>query len=191
MLCPHERTARRAARPIDTGHPGFVLEPLVLGPDPELAVLSAILPAAARNHLEKLLVTGTGEYRSGFAQRLGARGLSEGRAEAAREDVLAVLETRGIAVSEERPVQDPGVSGRGKRGGPVRLSPGKRPRPRGVAATMAGVGQGGHTPGAGPGTGGRPLHGADGASGTHPRERGRTTGGIAPAPPVRRVTPVR
>jgi hypothetical protein len=56
VVCPSRRTAAWAAGPISIGHPGFVLRPLVLGPDlvpaitdpaeaiavPELAVLSGI-----------------------------------------------------------------------------------------------------------------------------------------------------
>jgi hypothetical protein len=56
VVCPGQRTAAWAAEPIAIGHPGFVLRPLVLGPDlvpmitdtdeaiadPELAVLSGI-----------------------------------------------------------------------------------------------------------------------------------------------------
>jgi hypothetical protein len=56
VVCPGRATAAWAAEPIAIGHPGFVLRPLVLGPDlmpaikdvaeaiavPELAVLSGI-----------------------------------------------------------------------------------------------------------------------------------------------------
>jgi hypothetical protein len=56
VVAPDAAVARWCARPIELGHPGFVLQPLVLGPeaipvivdeqaaraDPELAVLSAI-----------------------------------------------------------------------------------------------------------------------------------------------------
>jgi hypothetical protein len=56
MRCPTPAVARWCARPIEMGHPGFVLQPLVAGPsaipvilgkqeagqDPELAVLSAL-----------------------------------------------------------------------------------------------------------------------------------------------------
>jgi hypothetical protein len=56
VIAPDEAVARWCARPIELGHPGFVLQPLVLGPraipvitdkrvarrDPELAVLSAM-----------------------------------------------------------------------------------------------------------------------------------------------------
>ena len=55
VLCQDEAAARWCAQPIETGHPGLVLRPLVIGPDtmplvvdpaqaralPELAVLSA------------------------------------------------------------------------------------------------------------------------------------------------------
>jgi hypothetical protein len=66
VVCPGRGTAAWAAGPIEIGHPGFVLRPLVLGPDlmpvvtdvaeaeaiPELAVLSGIahgLNKAVRN----------------------------------------------------------------------------------------------------------------------------------------------
>lgn len=56
VVCPDDATARWCAEPIDTGHPGWVLRPLVVGPGvlpvvtdaeeaarlPELAVLSAL-----------------------------------------------------------------------------------------------------------------------------------------------------
>lgn len=59
VLCPDDATARWCAAPIEVGHPGWVLYPLVLGPDrvpvvadphraaenPELAVLSSIAHA--------------------------------------------------------------------------------------------------------------------------------------------------
>ncbi|MPZ25398.1 MAG: hypothetical protein GEV12_02845 [Micromonosporaceae bacterium] len=64
VICPDPRTARRCATPIELGHPGFVLHPLVLGPDqvpvvtdpaqagrsPALAVLSAM---AHGNHPDR------------------------------------------------------------------------------------------------------------------------------------------
>jgi hypothetical protein len=60
VLCPDEATARQCAIPIEVGYPGWVLRPLVLGPErvpvvtdpeqasrgPELAVLSAIAHGA-------------------------------------------------------------------------------------------------------------------------------------------------
>ena len=56
VVTPHEATAAWAAQPIELGHPGFILRPLVMGPDmvpvvrdevaarqdPELTVLSAM-----------------------------------------------------------------------------------------------------------------------------------------------------
>ena len=62
VLATTRAVARWAARPIDTGHPGFVLRPLVLGPEnvplvtaerdaianPELAVLSAVIHGRGR-----------------------------------------------------------------------------------------------------------------------------------------------
>lgn len=77
VLCADEAVARWCAKPIETGHPGFVLRPLVLGPDavpivtepeqaeamPELAVLSAI-------------AHGRGEH--GFAVALAALAAARG-----------------------------------------------------------------------------------------------------------------
>lgn len=68
VVCPHRATAAWCAEPIDLGHPGWVLCPLVLGPAqvpvvtdpieasrlPELAVLSAIAHGGAKQH-EKVL----------------------------------------------------------------------------------------------------------------------------------------
>jgi hypothetical protein len=33
VICPDRQTARWAAKPVETGHPGLVLNPLVIGPD--------------------------------------------------------------------------------------------------------------------------------------------------------------
>jgi hypothetical protein len=63
VVCPGRRLSRWCARPIELGHPGFVLHPLVLGPDEvpavtdpseaddnvELAVLSAVVHAEDDN----------------------------------------------------------------------------------------------------------------------------------------------
>ncbi|TNC28767.1 hypothetical protein [Amycolatopsis alkalitolerans] len=147
VVCVDEVTAAWCATPLELGHPGWVLAPLVLGPDrvpvvtdtdlaascPELVVLSAAshgmhpqreqifqalitalksadeqqsllyhdfvvaaLPEAARKHLEALMATGTYEYQSEFARRYFYQGEAEGEVKA----VLAVLESRGIEVSE-------------------------------------------------------------------------------------------
>lgn len=93
-LCPSTRVAQWCGQPIDLGHPGWHLRPLVVDPgqvpavtdpaeagrSPELAVLSAlahsegperdkVLPEAARHHLEELMTAGTYEYRSDFARK--------------------------------------------------------------------------------------------------------------------------
>jgi Arc/MetJ-type ribon-helix-helix transcriptional regulator len=156
VVCADEAVARWCARPIETGHPGFVLRPLVLGPDavpivtepeqaaamPELSVLSAIahgkgehgfaialaalaaargldveratlyddlvlfwLNEAARSKLEELMERGRYEYQSDIVRRHVAQGRAEGRdegrAEAKAQDVLTVLEARGLDVSPE------------------------------------------------------------------------------------------
>lgn len=64
VICPDDRTATWSATPIDTGHPGWALTPLVVGPrripaitdpaqaadSPELAVLSAMAHATHPEH---------------------------------------------------------------------------------------------------------------------------------------------
>jgi hypothetical protein len=68
VICPDAAEARKCATPIELGHPGFVLHPLVLGPDrvpvvtdldqvrgaPELAVLSAIALSSHPDYLKIL-----------------------------------------------------------------------------------------------------------------------------------------
>lgn len=74
VVCPDQVIAKQCAKPIETGHPGFVLRPLVLGPDrvpvvtdpevaqrmPELAVLSALAHGRHRDieHIVDALVQG-------------------------------------------------------------------------------------------------------------------------------------
>jgi hypothetical protein len=55
------------------------------------------LPAAARDHLEALVTTGTHEYRSDFARGYFAQGKAEGKA----EGILTVLRVRGVDVPED------------------------------------------------------------------------------------------
>ncbi|MCK6586095.1 MAG: hypothetical protein L6Q76_00780 [Polyangiaceae bacterium] len=160
VLCTDEAVARWCAKPIELGHPGFVLRPLVLGPNavpivtepeqaaamPELSVLSAIahgkgehgfaiavaalaaargldveratlyddlvlfwLNEAARSKLEELMERERYEYQSDIVRRHVAQGRvegrvegrAEGRAEAKAQDILTVLEARGLPVSQE------------------------------------------------------------------------------------------
>lgn len=151
VVCPIPAVAAWCATPIHTGHPNWILTPLVLGPDrvpvvtdpdlarqhPQQAMLSAIahsehperdqifhalitaldtvdldhaarytdlvlavLPKAARDHLEALMSAGTYEYKSDFARRYFDQGLTEGRAEGEIRALLAILNARGIHVSE-------------------------------------------------------------------------------------------
>ncbi len=60
-------------------------------------VVLAALPKAARAHLEVLMTTTPHRYQSDFARRYFAQGEARGEARA----VLAVLEARGIDISEE------------------------------------------------------------------------------------------
>jgi len=69
VLCPTTATAGWCAAPIELGHPGWVLRPLVVGPDrvpvvtepsqaersPELAVLLALAHGAQQPHGDKVL----------------------------------------------------------------------------------------------------------------------------------------
>ncbi|KYF63758.1 hypothetical protein BE11_18560 [Sorangium cellulosum] len=146
--------ARWCARPIDMGHPGLTLTPLVLGPEgvpvvteaaqataaPEVVVLSAMahgqgeaaeaigvaflaaaagldqerrtvywdlvlssLNAAARRTLEAIMKNY--EFQSEFARSYVAKGVEQGRLagllEGKAQDVLAVLEARGLEVPAE------------------------------------------------------------------------------------------
>jgi hypothetical protein len=152
VVCPDEQTAQWCAAPIEIGHPGWALVPLVVGPQrvpavtdpaiacesPELAVLSAmshsthperdkifralvgalttidqdqanlyadvvlaVLPQAARHHLEALMTSATYEYQSDFARRCFFQGKAEGEAEGEARALLAVLAARGFDVPEK------------------------------------------------------------------------------------------
>ncbi|WP_437965998.1 hypothetical protein WMF04_41235 [Sorangium sp. So ce260] len=139
--------ARWCSRPIDTGHPGWTLRPLVLGPEgvpvvtdaeqakaaPEVVVLSAMahgqseageaigvaflaaaagldeerravygdlvlssMNEAARRTLEAMMKSGY-VFQSEFARSYVAKGKIEAKA----QDVLAILEARGLDVPAE------------------------------------------------------------------------------------------
>jgi hypothetical protein len=66
--------------------------------------IASKLSAAARRMWEELMATGTYEWQSDFARKYvgqgKAEGRAEGKAEGKAEDVLKVLRTRGIAMSE-------------------------------------------------------------------------------------------
>lgn len=136
------------------GHPGWVLAPLVLGPDrippvtdpsqasrcPELSVLSAmahcathperdriygamlvgldavdddqatlyhdvvmaVLPQAARRHLEALMAKSVlDRYQREFARKYVRQGLTEGEARGEVKALLTVLSARGFDVPDE------------------------------------------------------------------------------------------
>lgn len=168
VVCADRSVATWCAKPIELGHPGLVLAPVVVGPDhvpvvtdpgtatasPELAVLSALaygadeeqdkvlpalhaalgsidderatlyadvvlaaLPVAARRRLETLMATCTYQYQSDFARRYFGQGKAEGKVEGKVEGraegrvegrvegqvraLLAVLDARGVQVSEQ------------------------------------------------------------------------------------------
>lgn len=150
VVCADPKLAGRCAAPIEIGHPGFVLHPLVLGPDqvpvltdatqasrsPALAVLSAmahghhpdrnriieamlsalvdddhreryadivlaVLPEAAQRYLEKLMTTGTYEYKSDFARRYFSQGEAKGEAQGEAKALLTLLAARDIRVPDD------------------------------------------------------------------------------------------
>jgi hypothetical protein len=161
VLCPTDGVACDCAEPIQIGHPGFVLAPLMIGPSatprvtepeqaralPELAVLSARahgdedprvldtvmqaldsidadrrafyydyvlagLGEAAQKYMEDLMAVATWEWQSDFARTYVGighekgreegreEGREKGRAEEAARNVLTVLKTRGLMVSD-------------------------------------------------------------------------------------------
>lgn len=156
VICPDQRTADWAEKPIDTNLPGYRLRCGVIGPasiprvtqipqaaeHPELAALSVMthgedisvvkaflaaleyLPAdhapqyyeyayrlasqAARRLMEEIMESTTWPVYSPFAkEHFGkgreeglAEGLAEGRVEGEARAVLAVLDARGIAISD-------------------------------------------------------------------------------------------
>jgi hypothetical protein len=154
VVAPSRAVAAWAARPIELGHPGVLLRPIVIGPDavpvveteeeaaraPETAVLSAMvyggtkageaigraalaavanldeeraalhtdvvlaaMPIAMRATLEKLMASGTYQYRSEFAKRYVAQGEATGEARGEARGralaVLAVLAARSVEVA--------------------------------------------------------------------------------------------
>jgi hypothetical protein len=107
VLSPDASVARWCAEPINLGHPGHTLTPLVLGPEavpvlvnaeqaraaPELAVLSAMAHGAGPNGLEVALAAlgaavGLDEERSGFYTDLVMASLDEA-ARQALEDLMS------------------------------------------------------------------------------------------------------
>ncbi len=56
----------------------------------------AALPAAARKYPEDILATSTYQWKSEFARTYAAKGMAQGKA----EDILTVLEARGLDVPE-------------------------------------------------------------------------------------------
>jgi hypothetical protein len=107
VLSPDSTVARWCAEPIDLGHPGHTLTPLVLGPDavpvlvstdraraaPELSVLSTMAHGAGPNGLEVALAAlgaavGLDERRSGFYTDLVMASL-DGAARRAMEDLMS------------------------------------------------------------------------------------------------------
>jgi hypothetical protein len=63
-------------------------------------ILSA-LPAAAREHLEKIMSTTEHRYQSDFARRYYAQGEASGEAKGEAKAILAVLDARGIEVPDD------------------------------------------------------------------------------------------
>ncbi|MBI4705674.1 MAG: hypothetical protein HY744_31670 [Deltaproteobacteria bacterium] len=106
VVAPRRAVARWCARPIALGHPGFVLRPLVLGPDavplvtaveqaaaaPELAVLSALAHGSGAHAVQVALaalgaIQGLDDERARFYLDLVMASLGE----AARQALEAVM----------------------------------------------------------------------------------------------------
>lgn len=66
-----------------------------------LDIVLQALPAAAQQHLEELMATGTYEYQSNFARKYFGAGKTEGRTEGRAEAVLSVLDARGVEVRDD------------------------------------------------------------------------------------------
>lgn len=115
VLCPDRAAARACARPIDMGHPEWVLKPLAVHPGmlppitdpgqarrlPELVVLSAPVHAdgpdgeAVLTSVAAALDTLTGDTRSGDAGRLYHDYLTTRFSEAARKILEEIVKTAG------------------------------------------------------------------------------------------------
>ena len=63
-------------------------------------VMNALGPAA-RNALEKLMASGTYQYKSDFARKYFGQGVAKGKVEGKADDILAVLEARGLAAPSD------------------------------------------------------------------------------------------
>ncbi|NKQ56679.1 hypothetical protein HFP15_27780 [Amycolatopsis sp. K13G38] len=61
----------------------------------------AVLPEAARAHLEELMTTGTYEYQSDFARKYFGQGLAEGEVVGEAKALLEVLSARDITVPDD------------------------------------------------------------------------------------------
>jgi hypothetical protein len=114
-ICPRQHVADWYDEPIPLGHPGFVLNPIVLGPEripvitdsteagrlPTLGVLSAAAHGpdvirALHTGLD-FMMTDTYEYTSAWTESLKAEGRAEGKAEA----ILRILDARGKIPSDD------------------------------------------------------------------------------------------
>jgi hypothetical protein len=78
-----------------------------LGLDEERAllysdVIMASLSEATRTAMEKLMASGNYEYQSDFAKTHQAKGRAEGEAKGEARGVLAVLDARGLVVSDDQ-----------------------------------------------------------------------------------------
>ena len=77
VLCADEAVARWCAKPIEMGHPGFVLRPLVLGPD-AVPVVTEPEQAATMPELSVLSAIAHGRGEHGFAVALAALAAARG-----------------------------------------------------------------------------------------------------------------
>jgi hypothetical protein len=95
-----ERPRRPLGPPADRAGPSAV-QPL----DAQRAtiytdIVAVSLRATARAILEDLMANGTYQYQSDFAKRYFGQGKAEGEAKGKAEAIIAILETRGVEVTE-------------------------------------------------------------------------------------------
>jgi hypothetical protein len=97
VVCPDPAVAHRCAEPIDTGHPDFVLRPLVLDP----ARVPVVTDPQRARQLPELAVLSAAAHGERLVSEFTAKGLADGKAEA----VLEILAARGIDVPDDARVR--------------------------------------------------------------------------------------
>jgi hypothetical protein len=81
VVAPDEAVARWCARPIHLGHPGFVLQPLVVGPE----AIRVLQGKQGEGQSAELMRSSIYEYQSEFARRYVAQGLEQGQRQGREE----------------------------------------------------------------------------------------------------------